>query len=55
MSDDKLVTVRVLAQRALSLSEGTDESVSHVAGDELELPPGEAKQLIADGFVEKLK
>jgi hypothetical protein len=55
VSDAKLVPVRVLAQRALSLSQGTDESVSHSAGDELELPAGEAKQLIADGFVERCR
>jgi hypothetical protein len=55
VSDAKLVTVRVLPQRALSLREGTDESVSHAAGDELELPTGEAKQLIEDGFVEPTK
>jgi hypothetical protein len=55
VSEAKLITVRVLAQRALSLSDGADGSTHHVAGDELELPAGEAKQLIEDGFVEKLK
>jgi hypothetical protein len=50
-----LVPVRVLPQRALSLREGTKGTVSHRSGDELELPADEAKQLIADGFIERAK
>ena len=56
MSDEKLVSVRVLPERSLSLNgEDGSTSTSYVAGDELELAAGDAKQLAADGFVEKLK
>jgi hypothetical protein len=54
MSDAKLVTVRVLPGRSLSLN-GDDGSTNYLAGDEVGLPAIEAKQLEADGFVERLK
>ena len=47
------VTVRVLPARALALDSGDGSSVLHVAGDELELAPDEAKQLVEQGFVER--
>jgi hypothetical protein len=52
MSDEKLVTVRVLAARSLSLN-GGDGSTNYLAGDELKFPAGEAKQLIADGLLRR--
>ena len=54
MTDEKLVTVRVLPERSLSLNYEDGSSTSYIAGDELELAAGEAKQLVADGFVEKV-
>jgi hypothetical protein len=54
MTAEKLVTVRVLPERSLSLN-GEDGSTNYLAGDELELAAGDAKQLAADGFVERLK
>lgn len=44
-----VLSVRVLAGRVLSLPDG-----SHDAGDELELPADEAKQLAEDGIIEVL-
>jgi len=45
------VTVRVRKERALTLA-GDNGSTLYVAGDELELPADEAKQLTEQGFVE---
>jgi hypothetical protein len=55
MAGEKLVRVRVLPERALSLPEPDGSSRPYVAGDELELPADEAKALAAEGFVEKVK
>jgi hypothetical protein len=54
MTDEKRVTVRVLPERSLSLN-GEGGSTNYVAGDELELAAGDAKQLIADGFVATIR
>jgi len=45
------VTVRVRKERALTLA-GENGSTLHIAGDELELPADEAKQLAKQSFVE---
>jgi hypothetical protein len=50
----ELVPVRVLPERALSLRDG-QATVSHRAGDELELEAAGARELIRQGFVERLK
>lgn len=55
MSDAKLVGVRVLPGRSLSLDDGDNGSTSYLAGDELELSVDEAEQLEQDGFVESAK
>jgi len=47
------VTVRVLPARALALDTGDGSSVLHLAGDELELTPDDAKQFVEQGFVER--
>ncbi len=47
------VTVRVRAERALTLTDDNGSSGLHVAGDELELPADEAKALVEQGFVER--
>ena len=51
---DKLVLVRVLNGRSLSLN-GERDSQHHVAGDVVELPEDDAKQLAEDGYVERVK
>ncbi len=55
MGDAKLIHVRVLPNRSLSLPSGASGSVHYVAGDELDLPADEAKQLADDGYVAKVK
>jgi hypothetical protein len=52
MTDAKPIRVRVLPSRSLSLANESGGTDHHVAGDELDLPPDEAKQLVDDGFVE---
>ncbi len=55
MGADKLTCVRVLPSRSLSLPQEHVAGGHYVAGDVLELPAAEAKQLIRDGFVERAK
>jgi hypothetical protein len=48
------VTVRVLPERALTFADENGSSTLHVAGQELELPTDEAKQLAEQGFLERV-
>lgn len=50
----KLVGVRIRPGHSLSVVDGAETS-HHVAGDELQLPEDAARQLIADGFVERVQ
>lgn len=53
MSSETL-TVRVRSERALTFTDEAGSSTLYLAGEELELPADDAKELVKQGFVARV-